>query len=291
MLMSKFLLCLLLVLIFFTLQCRARGVSRHHSTFEEDVIVYQSVFSNFSNEMLKHYWTFEAGAVNGIGGSNSFFFENFCNMKALLVEGSPNNLDALKHNRPNAINLNIGLASEPGVLEYVFFNNKYRNGFSKFIRDYSNESTIKEVRRQKIPVKTLAQVFEENRVEEIAFFALDTEGSELDILKGIDFSKIKIHVMMIEGGRHEAIKSFLLSNQYVHLGNIGWDCIYMIRKSIFLDGKSVENIIRRFYNTTVSILKMNNNGTAKRALKLTKDWCRTDFNTTIDCNTHMSPQN
>jgi hypothetical protein len=65
---------------------------------------------------------------------------------------------------------------------------------------------------------------------EFDFCSLDTEGSELFILKGIDFDKADIRVFIIENngyGSEPEITSFLDEKGYVKLCSIEWDDVYI----------------------------------------------------------------
>lgn len=57
---------------------------------------------------------------------------------------------------------------------------------------------IKESYTTKVPTITLQKLLDENKIKEIDFFSLDVEGFELEVLKGVNFDKIKINYILIE---------------------------------------------------------------------------------------------
>jgi FkbM family methyltransferase len=49
-----------------------------------------------------------------------------------------------------------------------------------------------------VPVHTLNNLLDKYTIKEIDFISLDTEGSELEILKAIDFDTVYIHALTVE---------------------------------------------------------------------------------------------
>lgn len=62
--------------------------------------------------------------------------------------------------------------------------------------------------------------------------SLDTEGSELDILKGLDFNKYKIGYIDIEHNYVEPyrtdIKNYMISVGYTFKESNQWDDVYIL---------------------------------------------------------------
>ena len=67
-----------------------------------------------------------------------------------------------------------------------------------------------------LPLRALLHMF---GVTHIDLFSLDVEGAELDVLKTVDFSAVRINVIMVEqdGGdpeKEEAVRQLLLANDF-----------------------------------------------------------------------------
>jgi len=100
-------------------------------------------------------------------------------------------------------------------------------------RDYVMEDIL-------VQTRTLNNVFSEEGVSHIDYMSIDVEGHELNVLKGIDFSKLNIEVLTIENNPSccqvygdENIRQIMLNNGYVLWGRIvGLDDIYV--KNMFL---------------------------------------------------------
>ena len=67
----------------------------------------------------------------------------------------------------------------------------------------------------------LADVLEREKVGRIDFLSIDVEGAELNVLKGIDFSKCEIDLILIETESHSESVSFLKKNGFEHIVDLG----------------------------------------------------------------------
>jgi hypothetical protein len=87
---------------------------------------------------------------------------------------------------------------------------------------------------QKVKIRSLQSILDECGISHINLFSLDTEGYELNILKGIDFSRTTFDYLLIEIYTHQydEIVSFLLQkgfelvtclSNYNKVSNPGWD--------------------------------------------------------------------
>jgi hypothetical protein len=85
---------------------------------DEDVYLYENFFFGVENGVIM-----ESGALDGKEFSNSAMFESYLNWTAIHVEADPDNYAKLLTNRPNAVNVNAALCSEPRLL-VTHINNK-----------------------------------------------------------------------------------------------------------------------------------------------------------------------
>ena len=79
----------------------------------------------------------------------------------------------------------------------------------------------------KIKSKTLSSILEENNINNVDYLSIDTEGSELNVLKGIDFDKININIISVENnGYNNDVRNHLESFNYEFLCKVCGDEIY-----------------------------------------------------------------
>ena len=76
--------------------------------------------------------------------------------------------------------------------------------------------------------KTLTDVLKQaNAPAHIDLFSLDVEGSEIEVLKGVDFSKYRFKIICVETNNFNLINKFLESQNYKFLKTIsGHDYIF-----------------------------------------------------------------
>ena len=69
--------------------------------------------------------------------------------------------------------------------------------------------------KQTVQVKTLTEILSENNVREIGLLSVDAEGHDLEVLQGLDFSKYKPEMVVVEyGDKKKEILGYLSSRGY-----------------------------------------------------------------------------
>lgn len=166
----------------------------------------------------------EIGANDGLHMSNSWFFEKTLGWKGICVEANPSVFKALKINRPGCTNVNalVGVKNGTAAASAPFISFYRTREKAKVANDWetglsgiegSNNETLRnlataqafahrakglEVRRDMLPIRTFADIFAENNISQIDFMSLDVEGHELDVLRSINFSKVRVRIIATE---------------------------------------------------------------------------------------------
>jgi hypothetical protein len=82
-----------------------------------------------------------------------------------------------------------------------------------------------------VSVRTVQDILDECELYQFDFCSLDTEGSEYEVLQGIDFSKTEISIFLIENNGYESrgkIESFLSEKGYRFHKSLGHDDVYTL---------------------------------------------------------------
>ena len=198
-----------------------------YSQLEQDLEVIK-----FYNNKKNGYFI-EIGASDGIKLSNTYLLETKFDWTGICVEPLPNKIDALKKNRPNSICINKAVYSTSGL--YIPFSISNENDLLSGISDYITcfkkvvNSNKKDINVETI---TLNDILEQNNSPLIIdYLSLDTEGTEFEILKSINFNKYMFGIMHIEHNYIEPlrtnIKEFLESNNYIFYKDNQFDDIYI----------------------------------------------------------------
>lgn len=188
----------------------------------------------------------ECGANDGISQSNTLLLEQRLEWTGLLIEPGPKNYLECKKNRPNCINENYALVSfdyDKDIIEGNFDNYSH-NGLMNSINiypSYFNEDMIFwankfRTENESNPVTVnccpLQILLNKHNINKIDFFSLDVEGYEIEVLKGIDFDKIRPKYILIETTTSEYYRSvidqYMISKNYKQVDRLSInDALYM----------------------------------------------------------------
>lgn len=153
----------------------------------------------------------EAGAFDGVQTSNTKMLEESFGWTGILVEPSENLFVSLCINRPHSQCYHCALGSfeENNTYAYGDFSGHTMSSFTNRREEGANTDYVL--------IKSLQSILDECQRTHINFFSLDTEGYELNILKGIDFEKTIFDYILIEIYNHQYndIVSFLDQHGYV----------------------------------------------------------------------------
>ena len=173
----------------------------------------------------------EVGAYNGISESVSLRFEKELKWSGLLIEPNPLHFKYLKKNRSNNICLNFICLSKEYLNKKLYIKNL--NLMSHIVddknkiyfKDYpierinllAKEANLGNFKSYECKIEILENIFEKFNINIIDLAIIDVEGSELELLKGINFEKIKINYFCIESYNFEKLNQFMINKNYEFL--------------------------------------------------------------------------
>ncbi|HTM05970.1 MAG TPA: FkbM family methyltransferase [Patescibacteria group bacterium] len=206
------------------------------SQYRQDQFLYTYFFSN----QQKGFFV-DIGAHDGIKWSNSYFFEKKLGWQGLCIEPLCEAFCKLKENR-SALCINTCVGKYNGVAD--FFNvHGAPDQLSGLVNTYHplhKQRMEREVKEdngsfsiEKVSVCTLSTLFDQYNIKYVDFISLDTEGSEMDILQGIDFEKVYIKVMTIENMFYgDQLKNFMAKKGFQLVARLGnCDDVYVNKKN------------------------------------------------------------
>jgi len=189
-------------------------------------------------EVLKFYnnktdgYFIEIGASNGIVLSNTYLLEKEYNWKGICVEPIPEKFESLCKNRPNSLCYDYAVYNESNKIVVFTIANicDLLSGISDHIDCHVNKvnDNKTEITRTTITLNDLLE--KSNAPTFIDYLSLDTEGSELEILKSVDFQKYTFGLIDIEHNfiepRRSQMRDLLTSNGYEYIKQNQWDDCY-----------------------------------------------------------------
>ena len=218
------------------------SLSPHYARHGQDKFLNEHLFNNKKNGVFV-----DVGAYDGIESSNSLFFEESNDWSGLCIEPLRNVFPKLKKNRTSHC-LNVCCLDKASFLPFQHIIPERRKSLSNESRlsnvekmsglvDYSTKEhrQMMETLLQKvggtiecydvecIPINNCLELVD----APIDLLTIDTEGSELTILKAIDFTSFSIDVITVEHlFSSSSIKHFLNTKGYRFIKKIGYDSIY-----------------------------------------------------------------
>ncbi len=179
---------------------------------------------------------FEVGALDGLHLSNTLYFERERDWRGILVEMQPWHFPALPRNRPRAHCVNAALGTES--MQQLFLNAGDRSGLLRhmnpadivYLENHYRDAPKKPAYTVHwVQVRPIMEVIAEAGLSRIEYFSLDVEGAELDILRGIDFARVRIDLFTIEDntGRFTALRELLAPHGYQLIGSLGVDGLFV----------------------------------------------------------------
>jgi FkbM family methyltransferase len=203
----------------------------YHSQLGQDLFVLETL------KQKKNGFFIEIGAGNGKHLSNTYLLEREFNWDGILIEPNKSSFKACADSRHckviNKLILNSGMSK-------VLFHEKRIGEFS-FSEGYGNNNSNDVIDSYEIEAIKFEEIFRDfSSIPGIDFLSIDTEGSEVEILSSIDFSKYKPGIICIEHNYVKSnrlyIKKFLKSNGYkmVYSGISLWDSWFIREPNIRL---------------------------------------------------------
>jgi FkbM family methyltransferase len=192
----------------------------YHSQLGQDLFVLETL------NQKKNGFFIEIGAGNGKHLSNTYLLEKEYNWDGILVEPNKSSFKACTNLRHCRVINKLILNSEVAT---VLFHEKRIGEFS-FSEGYGNKNSNDVIDSYEIESIKFEEIFRDfSIIPDIDFLSIDTEGSEVEILSSINFSKYRPNIICIEHNYVKSnrvyIKNFLKSKGYiiVYSGISLWD--------------------------------------------------------------------
>jgi FkbM family methyltransferase len=206
----------------------------YHSQHLQDKFLNETVFKN-----KRRGFFVDIGAHDGKTFSNTYFFEKSLNWSGICIEPMPKVFQKLKKSRHcRCIKGCIANFNGPAKFLQVNCERVDTEMLSGLLKNYDPLHIArikKEIKERGGSTKTidvqcyrLADILKSHNISYIDYLSIDTEGSEYEILKSIDFNIIDIYIIQVEDNyKDPKIRMLLEQNGYSFLEHIKRDDIYI----------------------------------------------------------------
>ena len=170
----------------------------------QDAIVYSEFFLLINHKNFPKIIV-DIGCNHPIKFNNSYFFEKNLGFLCIAVDPIKNYVKDWAKMRPKAILHNVALGFRKGNLSLMTSDNLDGHQSSSYADDMLSTLLIDKKKFksgnwkiEKVAVLKTQTLFNTAKLSEIGIMSIDVEGFEMEVIKGIDFSKTRIHIMIIE---------------------------------------------------------------------------------------------
>ena len=189
----------------------------------------------------------EVGAYNGISESVSLRFERELNWIGILIEPNPLHFKFLRKNRKKNLCINSLCLNKKYQNKELYIKNLNQMSYivdknNKFyfnqypvqkINELANKSYSGDFKLYKCKVDTLENIFFKNKIKKIDLAIIDVEGSEIDLLEGINFDEVYIEYMCIETYNFDKLNILMNKKNYDFIKKLHYDDYLFINKNEF----------------------------------------------------------
>jgi FkbM family methyltransferase len=174
----------------------------------------------------------DIGAGDGIFLSNTYLFERL-GWSGICVEPHDESFERLQKNRNGSL-VNLCVWKESGVMvPFWSCGQPYLSGIPSCFKDHLSRAKGRLSGKKTISLKDL--LIENNAPQKIDYLSLDTEGSELEILRGFDFSYVFRFITVEHNySQRNEIKELLEEHGYIRVKTQSVDDWYAYRIPLLL---------------------------------------------------------
>jgi FkbM family methyltransferase len=184
-----------------------------------------------------------------IGANDPYFLNNTAlfyekGSRGINIEANPQLLKELKRKRPKDINLNTGISSKEGELDFYIMEDNTLSTFSRQECDSMQAVGKKLLQIDKIKLTTISKILEtycDNKFPD--FMSLDVEGMDFEILRSIKFKESSPKVICVEaaeysrigaGSRRTELIDLLVAEGYYEYANTNLNAIMVKNEFWFI---------------------------------------------------------
>lgn len=183
----------------------------------------------------------DVGAADGLKLSNTYNLEKTHGWSGVCMEPRPDDFKMLRENRPNSFCLNYcAFDGTKNMVDFYWIGQGHEllSGIPQFMEP---ESTIMSrilpilqnfpngLRKGKVSAVTLQQVLDQQKRSHIDLLCVDTEGSEMPVLRGLDWDKTTVEIACVEANTQKAFSElvdFFSGMNYGLVKVFKQDCVF-----------------------------------------------------------------
>ena len=182
-------------------------IVRHiESKYKKQFVDSKTIWSQYGEDIVIS-WLFlhksngfyvDIGAYHPKKLSNTnWFYER--GWRGINIDPNLDSIELFNEQRPEDINLGVGVHSTPGELNFYKFEEPNLNTLNREVAEEHIANKIQLINKAPVPVKRLDAIFDEHaKGRKIDFITIDAEGVDMEVLESNDWEKYYPTVVCIE---------------------------------------------------------------------------------------------
>ncbi|MEM9830576.1 MAG: FkbM family methyltransferase [Bacteroidota bacterium] len=163
----------------------------------------------------------DVGAHHPVKLSNTYYLYQ-SGWRGICIEPNEDLIERYKQNRPQDSIYNIAVSNFEGEADF------YMGQYTVHASLQSNKNT--ELAKRQVPVRKLENILDEKGVTDIDFLSVDTEGTEVDVLEGLNLNRYRPKLILAEyntsSSANLALQPYLLNNGYQLIFINTWNMLF-----------------------------------------------------------------
>ena len=229
--------------------------NKYYSQYNQDRNLENAIFKGYKKGVFV-----DVGAYDGVDINNTLYFETTNNWRGINIEPIEEVYKRLESNRKKSINIKTVISDKEELIEYIILNNKLEmlSGIKKNYSDMQKMrvdielqelktielKNIEELKTIKlIKTERLETILDKYNILNINYLSIDVEGSELNVVKSINFEKVFIDVIGFENNRnignileeYNIVSDIEIENLKLDEYNRGREIVNFLKKNGFLE--------------------------------------------------------
>jgi FkbM family methyltransferase len=137
--------------------------------------------------------------------------------RGINIEPNPINFSKLNSRRPSDVNLNLGVGSHDGSMDFYLLEPDTLSSFDHASAKRSMKEGAKLIETRRIETRTLSTILAEYAPStHIDFMSIDVEGLEIEVIKGNDWNRFRPELVVLEFDKETEEKVKLMKeNGYI----------------------------------------------------------------------------
>jgi FkbM family methyltransferase len=202
----------------------AAGKEGYHSQWGQDKWAVENIFKHRRGGFFV-----DIGAYNGVDISNTYYFEQKLGWSGICVEPSPKLFSELTQNRKCTCVQGCVAASDGEVEFLQVEDDETLNSLASALAEtHDARVDSHRINKLKLPGFRLDTLLRNHKVQKADFVSIDTEGSEMEILRNFEWGSFEIGVLCVENTYYgDLLAEFLYHHGYRLNAVLNSDEIYV----------------------------------------------------------------